>query len=193
MSMNTLEMISIISVIILVLTLLPVFIRVEIYLNILSDVGVIALSVWGIRLRCIQLKLSKEVISVIKKNDKQIRLNLFDPHLIFMRYLLKSMFTIIILRYIRLYVDVGNTDNSFFASLIGGGIYAVLESVFAIIKTRKNSAELLFDVVPHSEENEGKICGCVSVVISPILMIYSLIRAKVLQKRWFRMYERYSA
>ena len=194
MSMNTLEIVTILVVVLVFLAILPIFIRIEWFVNVLENVGVVALNLWGIRVKCIQFRLSKEVITIVKKGGKtkQIKLNLFDPQVIFMRYFIKSMFSLIILRHIRVYVDVGSTGNALFASLIGGGVYAMLESVFAIIKTRKSYAELLFDIVPHSETNEGKVCGSASIVICPIFLLYSLFRAKFLQKRWFKTYERYS-
>ncbi|MBR4271015.1 MAG: hypothetical protein IKQ31_05035 [Clostridia bacterium] len=192
--MNTLEIVTIVTVILILITLLPIFINVEAYINVLANVGVVTMSMWGIRIKCIQFELSKEMITIIKKRGKsrQIKLNLFDPHLIFVRYLIKSLFAMMILKHVRLYVDVGSTNNALFASLLGGGVYAMLDCAFAILKTRKNNADLLFDVVPHSEDNENKISGSVSVIVCPILLIYSLIRAKVLQKRWFKIYERYS-
>ncbi len=173
---------------------LPLLIDVGAYLNALANIGVVVVRFWGIPLFCFKFTLSKKVITIIKKKgkEKQIKLDLFDPNILFMRYLTKSIFALTIINYVRLYADLGVKNDAYKASLLSGTLCAIVESLFSILHTKKSGVKTIVDVVPSSSKNECRICVELRILTIPILLVYSLIRAKILTKRWFKLYERYS-
>jgi len=174
-------------------TIIPLFINLSYYVNVFGNMGVIVIRFFGIPLLRFKLKLSKQVITIIKGKgkEKQINLDLFDPHILFTRYYIKSLFSLTIIYLGRFYADVGVKNDAFKASMISGGLCALIEGGLSVLHTRKTYVKTFVDIVPNSSENELRLCGELRIISIPILMLYGFIRAKILTKRWFKLYERY--
>ena len=174
--------------------ILPIVINFSFYVNVLKNIGVVVIRFWGVPLISFKVTLSQQVITIIKKKgkQKQVKLDLFDPHILFIRYFVKSVFAVTIIDYCKLFADVGVKNNAFLSSMMSGALCAMVESGFSILHNKKTYTETFVDIVPSSNENEGKICGEIKIVSIPILLLYGFVRAKILTKRWFKLYERYS-
>ncbi len=172
----------------------PLLINFSFYVNALKNIGVLVFRFWGVPLISFKVTLSKQVITIIKNRgkEKQFSLDPLDPAVLFIRYIVKSLFALTIINYCKIYADVGINNNAFGASMVAGALYAIIESGFSILHTKKTCVKTFVDIVPSSNKSEAKVCGEIKIITMPIFVIYSLIRAKILTKRWFKIYERYS-
>jgi len=177
-----------------VFNIFPLFIDFSFYINAFENMGLVVIRFWGMPLLRFKLKLSKQVITIIKGKgkEKQIKLDPFDPQILFTRYYIKSIFALTIINQGRIYADVGIKNDAFKASILAGVLCGLFESGLSILHTRKTYVKTYVDIAPNATNNEFRIFGELKIISIPILLLYGFIRAKILTKRWFKLYERYA-
>ncbi len=176
------------------LLLLPIFFGANVYFNMKENLGVVMLTFWGIPIICFQVQVKKAVIMIIKRKgkEKEVPIKLIDPQMIFGEFFVKSIFKFLIIRQINVFVTVGKENDAFVPSMIGGSVLDFLYAVLGVLFTKKGEIKTYIDVETDTTENQLKATLKTNVVITPLVIIAGLCRARRLTKRMVRLYERLS-
>ena len=192
MRMQWYLIVILISVILLIILVLPLFLSCRIYFNVKQNLGVILLSIWGIPITCFQIEIRKSAITIIKrKKEKQIQLKIIDEKAIFMENFITCVFRYIKIREISIFVEAGKKDDACATSLINGTILNFIYCLYGMLYTLKRDFKAYISTDSNTTSNEMKFATYASVVVTPLMFVISYIRAKLRTKRTVKVYENF--
>ncbi len=168
-----------ILLILLLVLFAPIFVQVRFYFNALQNLGAVAISVFGIKISCVQIEFDKDKINVISlKKDKQLSLDPNDQKVQFTNKLMYQLFLRIKIIKLTLFCDVGKVQDAFLPAMIKGGIDILLYTFLSYCYTKKSTFETVVGGQISSQKDELVLSAYLHVVFNVLTIILSLVRAK---------------
>ena len=173
----------IVIVFFLLLLIVPIFAKAYLYFDVLSNVGVISLYVFFIKIIAYKLKISKGyIILYTEKNKKQIEVQVSQKQLRFLKQFTVQMKQKVILKNVTAFSRIGLNDA--YSTALGVGEFNVLySSVMGYIKNLKPSAKMR--VVNHAEYNGSKLTFAAQITgfVTIVDVLYAIIMSFIIIKR----------
>lgn len=177
---------------IVILSVIPMRLNVSMYWNIGYNLGVVAISIWGITVSCFQIEITKSAINIIRSKGKDRALNFeaISQNAVFMNFFLMSIFRYISIREISIFLETGKSNDACFTNILNGFLLQLLYNFYAVLFSIKGDFRSYMSVDGRVDTNKLSLTGTVSIVCCPIVLLFSLVRALFRIKRMVKVYER---
>lgn len=176
------QLFLVVILIIMFLLLLPIFVQLRIYINVTKNTGVMALSVFGIKIVCNQLEVRDAKINIIgKKKDRQI-----DPSSVDFKFASKFVYYFILkilITKFALFCDVYKKDDAFAPCVLRGCWQTIVGIMLAILYTKKGVFNTVVDGEIGWHKNKIVLSVYIGIIFNVVMLIVSYIQAKTKLKR----------
>lgn len=169
------------------ITLLPIFVQIRLYINALNNIGVIAISVFGIKIICHQLEISGGKINIIgKKKDRQI-----DPNSVDVKFVNKFVYYLVLkikITNLAIFFDVSKQSDAFLPCVLRGLTQSLIGMVLGILYTKKGVFNTSVGGDVKWDRDKVVLSMYVGMVFNLAMIITALIQAKIKTKRTGEVY-----
>ena len=191
-SMEWYYIVLLIFAIIIFILCLPMWWQARVYINAITNLGVIAISIFGIPIICFQIELQNQTINIIriKKEDKQVPINIIDKGAIFANYFIERTLNLMWILQFSIFFGAGITNDAFKPALLNGAFLILANTITGWLFTKRGEFPCYLGLDSDSAKDELKVSGYISLVVMPISIIISLIVALYRTKKVVKNYER---
>ena len=172
--------------------LLPIFVQIRLYINALNNIGVIAISVFGIKIICLQLEISGGKINIIgKKKDRQI-----DPNSVDVKFVNKFVYYLVLkikITNLAIFFDVSKQSDAFLPCVLRGLTQSLIGMVLGILYTKKGVFNTSVGGDVKWDRDKVVLSMYVGMVFNLAMIITALIQAKIKTKRRAEVYAKRKA
>ena len=124
---------------IVMLTLIPFWIQMRLYVNIEYNIAAVSISVFGVSVVCFQAELNELGIKIMrnKGKDKEIKFSAIDDSAIMLQQMLHKSMRMISVQKLELYYDVGKQGDAYKTSMYGGVVNTITNIMIAWLYTKR--------------------------------------------------------
>ncbi len=163
----------------------------KMFVSVKDNLGVVMLSIFGVKIICFQVEIVDTTINIIKHKGKerQIEIKSLDKSALIFHYFLLAVYRYIAIRELSLFVDFGKRADPKLTYLVCGGANSVLYSFYAGLFSTKGVARAYFGAEPE-EEDKLAISSDITIMCAPVILLKSMLGAIKKVKRMVKVYER---
>lgn len=176
------------------LSFVPLKISMRMYWNIGKNLGVVAFSIWGITINCAQIEITDSAIKIIraKRKERQIQFEALSFGVIFTHHFTQAVFRYLKILEISLYVDASKKNDAMSTALLNGAILQFLYGLYAVLYGLKGHFDAYCGVENDLQENKCSLSNYTSVILAPIVIIVSVVRALLRTKKGLAKYGKFA-
>ncbi|MBR7091501.1 MAG: hypothetical protein IKC79_03535 [Clostridia bacterium] len=177
---------------IVVLTLIPFWIQMRLYVNIEYNIAAVSISVFGVSVVCFQAELNELGIKIMrnKGKDKEIKFSAIDESAIMLQQMLHKSMRMISVQKLELYYDVGKQGDAYKTSMYGGVVNTITNIMIAWLYTKRGIFPAYIGIDENTKEDKMAVSMYLSVVVMPIVIILAFVLAKIKTKKVVALYAR---
>ncbi|MBQ7602605.1 MAG: hypothetical protein IJU58_00460 [Clostridia bacterium] len=176
------EIIIILILIVLLLLILPIFVQIRVYVNVYQNVGVVALSIFGIKILCSQAEFVNGKINILgPKKDKTIDTTSANVRL-FNKFAYYLLLKIKITR-LAIFCDVGKENDAFLPCILRAGFDTFISIFLGILYTKKGIFETIVDGKLNSQNDKFTLSIYTGAIFNILMIIVAFVQAKNKLKR----------
>jgi len=178
----------------LLLIFVPLKISMRMYWNIGKNLGVVAFSIWGVTVNCAQIEITDSAIKIIraKRKERQIQFEALSFGAIFMHHFTQAVFRYLKIWEFSLYVDASKKNDAMSTALLNGAVLQFLYALYAVLYGLKGNFEAYCGVENNFQENKCSLSNYTSVILAPIVLIVSVVRALLRTKKGIAKYGKFA-
>ena len=170
----------------IVLLLLPVFVKVRASYNVLENMGAIGFFIFGTKITSLKFKISGLSIKIYKENNgkkfqrfKEEKIDFESEEAVFIENLIKDLKDKIRLKYLQVHYNLGVSD-AFKTAMLCGYVNSFLLTVFTRIKCTKPTASFFLGDIPSFNQTVFQFAFGLKISITFFDVVYSLIKSAIL-------------
>ena len=171
-------------IVIFVLLLLPIFVNIKLYFNVLENLGVLRVGVFGFSLIKWRIKFNKKTINILtNKKQKNIPLDFKDEKIRLLNKVFYRLFLCVAILRFELNFESGKKNDAFTPSILCGLFNSVVGALLGFCYTKKGV--FCSKISSNSFSNKDKLCvfSNTSFVFNVALILFCVISAKLKQKK----------
>ncbi len=173
------EIILFVLAILLILLFMPIFVQLRVYFNAVKNLGVVAVSVFGIKLICVQIEFNKDKINVMSlKKDRQLSIDPSNQQVQFMNNVMYQLFLRIKIVKLAVFCDVGKQQDAFLPAMLKGGVEMLFYVLLSFCYTKKGVFDTVVGGKMSSQKDELVVSVYLHIVFNIFVITLSLVRAK---------------
>lgn len=172
----------------------PLKISMLMYWNIGKNLGVVAFSIWGITINCAQIEITDSAIKIIraKKKERQIQFEALSFGVIFMHHFTQAVFRYLKIGEFSIYVDASKKGDAMTTALLNGAVLQFLYGIYAVLYGLKGDFDAYCGVENDFQENKCSVSNYTSVMLAPLILFVSVVRALLRTKKGIAKYGKFA-
>lgn len=184
----------IIVTILLLISFIPFKIGMRMYWNVGKNLGVLSFDVWGINILSMQIEITQKAINIIrtKKKERQIQIQALNFGAIFMHHFVQTVFRYLIICEISMYIDLSKKGDAFTTCIANGVAMQFLNAMYVVLYGLKGNFNSFCSVNTDIQENKCSLSNRISVMMAPLILLISAVRAFLRTKRGISKYGKFA-